>query len=126
MRTEDRVLDLLVHILMDLLIDIPELSSLPKFSSMADRHIFNLSTQILMQLVSQNQASFRVLVASLPSSKKVKLERALKSISTSSDLSPGTAKAESKSSPSGSAPAVLAQPSLAPKIQLKNFASFGS
>ena len=80
-----------------------------------------------MQLVAQNQASFRVLVASLPDSKKTKLERALKSISANSDSSPNATKLESKSSPSGvAAPVSLAQPSQVPKIQLKNFASFGS
>ena len=125
---EDRFLAILAHVLVDLLADSPELSSLPKFNSMADRHLFNLSTQTVMQLVTQNQASFRVFVLSLSDSKRAKLERALKSLSITGETSviSGTSKPEGKLNPSGISQAPLANSSPLPKIQLKNFGNFES
>ena len=120
---EQSVLAIVVTALMDLLVDIPESSSLPKFNSMADRQLFVLSTQSLLNLVSQNQTAFKDLVATLPIETRTKLERALKSLPNVQDQ--GTSGKPKIDSSRQEVNQGSNTSSTQPKIQLKNFANFG-
>jgi hypothetical protein len=65
-----------VAVLIDLLTDNNPVSE-------NDRKLFTLTTQSLVQLVSVNQIAFKNVISSFPDASKLKLEKALKSLSGS-------------------------------------------